>query len=74
MSNSSSVLEKLCAVFFGWPEVTRADTGHAVTASPPENGYTAFARSALDTQNAQHSAIGPSYRQQLLLAIADQPT
>jgi len=38
-----------------------------------ENRYSVFARSALYTQNAQHSAIGPSYRQQLLLAIADQP-
>jgi len=38
-----------------------------------ENGYTAFARSALYTQNARHSAIGPSYRQQLL-AITNQPT
>ena len=38
-----------------------------------DNGYTAFARSALYTQNARHSAIGPSYWQQLL-AIANQPT
>jgi len=38
-----------------------------------ENGYSVFARSAFYTQNARHSAIGPSYWQQLLLAIANQP-